>query len=61
MKIRFYNIDWITDGEDVDLPNETILKVDDHVDLITEGADVLSDVYGWCIWGFDFEKLPDNL
>jgi hypothetical protein len=61
MKVRFYNIQWDTTdddhpkGQDVDLPNEITLDVDEDTELTTEGADVLSDKYGWCVFGFDYE------
>jgi hypothetical protein len=55
MKIRFFNIVWDTDGQDVDLPTEATLEVDEDTQLETEGADCLSDEFGWCVLSFDFE------
>jgi len=61
-QVRFYNIKWDTtdddhpDGQDVDLPDDVTLEVDGDVDLDTEGADVLSDKYGWCVFSFDYEE-----
>jgi hypothetical protein len=55
MKVRFYDIDWDTDGYAVDLPSETTLEVDDDLELSTQGADVLSDKYGWCVNSFNFD------
>lgn len=52
--IRFFNIDWDTDGEEVNLPKEVILEVENDVDVSLEGADLLSDKYGWCVNGFTF-------
>ena len=57
MKIRFFDIQWDTDGEEVDLPTETIMEVPEDCDLDTEGADVLSDKFGWCVLGFNWEKV----
>jgi hypothetical protein len=54
-QVRFFDIEWDTDGEDVELPAEVELEVDKDLDLNTEGADVLSDRYGWCVHGFNFE------
>ena len=58
MKIRLYNIDWDTDGEDIDLPQDVIREVENDFDIINDGADLLSDEYGWCVFGFDYEILP---
>lgn len=55
--IKFYNIDWDTDGEEVSLPTEVILEVENDVDVSLEGADLLSDKYGWCINGFTFTDM----
>lgn len=50
--VRLYNIDWDTDGEQVDLPTEVIVeKMDD--DLY---ADYLSDRFGWCVNSFSIER-----
>lgn len=60
-KIHFFNIKWDTDGEPVDeteLPTSIIMKVDFDIDIDTEGADVLSDEFGWCVLGFNFKELP---
>jgi hypothetical protein len=57
MKVRFTNIDWETDGEEVNLPTELTLEVDDDVDLDEEGGDVLSDEYDWLVNGFDYEVM----
>lgn len=60
MKVRFFNINWDTDGQEVDLPKEVILEDGDR-DISIEGADELSDKYGWCVEGFDFEILKPEL
>jgi hypothetical protein len=57
MKVRFTNIDWETDGEEVNLPTELTLEVDDDVDLDEDGGDVLSDEYDWLVNGFDYEVM----
>jgi len=58
MKVRFFNIDWDTDGEEVDLPLEAYApNVDNDIDLENDGADVLSDKYGWCVNSFSYEIL----
>ena len=56
MKIRFHNIKWDTDGEDVDLPTETTLEVDDDIDVSLQGADALSDKFNWCVLSFEWEQ-----
>jgi hypothetical protein len=57
MKVRFYDINWDTDGASHDLPKEVTMHVDDDIDVSLEGADALSDKYGWCINSFNFEIL----
>ena len=57
MQVRFYDIQWDTDGEKVDLPAECVLEVDDDIDLEEEGADALSDEYGFCVFGCNFEVI----
>ena len=59
VKCRVYDIDWDTDGEDVDLPNE--VEVDVPAEVVDYGdvedfiSDYLSDEYGFCHKGFDIE------
>lgn len=57
MKIKFSNIVWDTDGEEVDLPSEVTLEVDEDSDVALDGADMLSDKYGWCVVSFSFEEV----
>ena len=65
-KIKCFNIKWDTDTdseeelEDVpppELPEEYILDVDLDVDMDFEGADVLSDLFGFCVFSFEWEKV----
>jgi len=61
--IRCYNIKWDTDGEEIDLPGEVVIEIEEEegIDLETlvneQGADVLSDEYGWCIFGYNWEEV----
>lgn len=63
MIIGFSNIVWDTDGEDtegLDLPETTTLKSDsfeDETDVENQGADLLSDTYGFCVISFTFEII----
>ena len=60
MKVRFSNIEWDLDGEQpsaYNLPTECVMEVDNDVDLEEEGADVLSDQYGWCVKSCSFEII----
>lgn len=58
-QVRFSNIKWDTDGADTDLPETVVIDVsfDDETELSIEGADILSDEYGYCVLSFDFEEL----
>lgn len=55
-KYRAYNINWDTDGEDVELPDEVMFEMDDDEDPSIDGANVISDMYGWCINHFLYEE-----
>lgn len=65
MKVRFFDIDWdlddLTTREKKEvlsfLPTLPIINVDDDVDINEEGADILSDHYGYCVYNFDYEIL----
>lgn len=57
MQVRVYNIKWDTDGEEVNLPSEVTIDINDGVDLQYEIADHLSDEYGWCVFSYSFEIL----
>ena len=61
--LRVYDIDWDTDGEEVDLPTELLLGnelPDEVMEDYSQGytdelADYLSDTYGFCLYGFRTE------
>lgn len=55
-KIRIYSIKWDTDGEKIaDLPEEFTANFPESFDVANDGADWLSDRYGFCVEGFLFE------
>jgi hypothetical protein len=60
MRVRFYDIKWDTDGENPDLPVATEIVLDDRTNVLLEGADVLSDQYGWCVSSFGFEIVKED-
>lgn len=53
--IKFSEIEWKTDGEEVELPDAVILEVADDFDVDACGADLLSDKYGWLVESFIWE------
>lgn len=55
--VRFFDIEWETDGETVYLPKEVTLEIDSDIDLSDAGANALSDEFGWLVNGFQFEIL----
>lgn len=57
MKIKVFNILYDTDGEDVELPQEFEVEVDDHEDVGEELAEWITDQTGFCHKGFDYEVL----
>jgi hypothetical protein len=48
-----FNIDWDTDGEEIDLPKEVTIPEsvakEHNAGDDTAVADYLSDEYGWCV------------
>ena len=61
-RYRCYNIKWDTDGyspKRLGLPSETIIESDGRPDFDCEwdGADVLSDTFGYCVFSFEFEEV----
>lgn len=53
MKIRVFNIDYDTEGEEVNLPKELTLEVNS----LSEIEDRISDETGFCHWSFEYEIL----
>lgn len=47
------NIQWDTDGEDADLPETVSIAPETNDDDI---ADILSDVYGYCVFGYVIQQ-----
>jgi hypothetical protein len=60
MRVRFFNIVWDTDGQHVDLPQEAVLDVPEGTDPEEEGANFLSDAYGWLVESCSFTVLTDT-
>jgi hypothetical protein len=69
MKIRCFDIEWDTDGEEVELPSEVFVDIDIDTEdedesletLVNEqGADALSDLHGWCVFGYSWEIVEDQ-
>jgi hypothetical protein len=73
MKVRFYDIEWDTDGEEVDLPNELVIDfpeigehgepehsedVDD--DIVDTFADRLTDLTDWCVRDFRWALVMEQ-
>lgn len=60
MIYRVFNIDWdVEDGVD-DLPNEIEIEIDYDCDCLDyEIADAITDEYGWCCFGFEYEKVGE--
>jgi hypothetical protein len=53
---RAYDIDWDTDGADIDLPNDALIEIGVDENVAVDGADKLSDMFGWCVNSFSFEE-----
>ena len=60
MIVKMSQIDWDTDGRKVkNLPKEVTVEVDDDCDVEYEGADILSDKFGFCVNSFSFEIVKE--
>ena len=53
MKFKCTNIQWDTDGENVNLPDTAVVTCDSIEDV----CDALSDKYGFCLKWFEVEKV----
>jgi len=69
MQVRFYDIRWDTTDDDSEetrtpqrcgLPSECILEMEDGVDLANDGADELSQHYGWLVEGCSYEIIEQK-
>lgn len=47
------NIKWDTDGEDVDLPTQVTIYVENGEEV----ADAVTEKFGWCIFSLDITKV----
>jgi len=56
-RIKFSEIEWRTDGEEVELPSSVVLEVADGFDAEENGADLLSDKYGWLVESYLWELV----
>ena len=57
MKFKVSNIRYDTDGEMVPLPQEMILELADHEFVEEELGEVISDLTGFCHYGFEYEVV----
>lgn len=55
---RVYDIDYDTDGEEVDLPAELEVELEQGADPSLELADEISDRTGFCVRAFKFDEVP---
>jgi hypothetical protein len=60
MKNFACNIEWETDGQDVDLPVDVELPDGIDVESIGEVEDYLSDEYGYLVNSFDIENEDED-
>lgn len=62
-KIIVTNIKWDTDGEDIpELPTEVTLDkwTNDEEETLDCIADMLSDLYGWCVCSFEISNRKEE-
>jgi len=60
-RYKITDIDWDTDGEEVDLPAVVVVEKDIGRDDVVDDilADYLSDTYGFCTYGFSFDEVEE--
>jgi hypothetical protein len=51
-----YDIQWDTDGEEVDLPDQLTVEAADEEEL----ADEISNITGFCHYGFKIKMLEQG-
>lgn len=56
MRVRLSEIVWDTEGASVELPQEVVVQVEDDFDVVEDAADLLSDMFGWCVVSLQWEK-----
>ncbi len=61
MKVRVFDIDWDTDEEAVDCPTEVVIEIpeDSEYDLDEDLGGILTEAYGWCINGCNYEVIKE--
>jgi len=57
VEVEVYDIEWDTDGEEVDLPKTVRLMLDTIEDADNVIADKLSDKYEWCVKRCNFRMI----
>jgi len=55
--VQFSNIQYDTDGQKLDLPATIDAEMADDFDPDCDGADLISDKTGWCVFGFDCTEI----
>ena len=53
MKVRAFNINYDTDGEDINLPYEVFVEVEQEDDI----CDTVSDETGFCVFSLQYEII----
>lgn len=58
--VKAFNIQWDTDGEDIDLPSEAFFHVDDNFDINEGLSDLLTDEYNFCVNVAEYEVVAET-
>ena len=59
---KLYDINWDVDNKKdlKTLPKQHIIKVDENFSVEYDGADILSDTFGFCVNGFKFKEMKNK-
>lgn len=58
--IKAFNIEWDTEGQEIDLPKEAFFQVDDDFDCDEGLADLLTDEYNFCVNYAQYEIVAET-
>lgn len=56
---HLYDINYDTDGQEVSLPKEALVMIEESEDIEETGADIISDNTGFCVFDFKSKELMD--
>ena len=59
-KIHAFDIEWDLDNEDVYIPTDVYVELEDDEDPAEDLANVLSDMFGFLVISCNYEEVEQN-